>query len=77
MGSKRAKLLKQEARNTAMNGKVASNTEYKRLKRSYNHPSYAPVVNLHPTKPDVKFNGAAKKARYAKGDHELLTSQPK
>jgi hypothetical protein len=56
-----------------MNGKVISNVEYKKLKRSYNNPAYAPVTNRFPTKPDFKFSGKAKLLRYPKGTHELIT----
>lgn len=77
MRSKRAKLLRQEARNRAMNGKVISNVEYKKLKRSYNNKTYAPVVVQHPSKPDVKFSAQANLERYTGGTHELITSRPK
>jgi hypothetical protein len=37
---KRAKKLKAQARETARDGSVATSTEYKRLKKSLNNPSY-------------------------------------
>lgn len=57
MSGKRAKKLKAQARKNAMDGSVIGAYEYKRLKKSYKNPHYAPVVVLHPSKPGEKFTG--------------------
>lgn len=61
MSGKRAKKLMEEARKKAMDGLVIKSHEYKRLKKTYTNPSYAPVVVLFPTKPGLKFTGAYRK----------------
>lgn len=57
MSGKRSKQLREQARLAAMDGSVIKSHEYKRLKRSYKNPHYAPVVVWHPTKPGIKFTG--------------------
>lgn len=57
MSGKRSKQLMEQARLAAMDGSVIKSHEYKRLKKLYINPHYAPVTVLFPSKPWVKFTG--------------------
>lgn len=61
MRGTRARKLKQQARMAAKDGSVIASHEYKRLKKSYNNPSYAPVVVMYPTSPGTEIAAKRKK----------------
>lgn len=56
MRSVRARRLKEQARINGRDGSVVISHEYKRLKKSYIHPTCAPVVVAHPTKPGAEID---------------------
>lgn len=66
MSGKRAKALSEQARIASLDGSVIKSVEYKRLKKSYTNPHYAPNVLLYPTAPDIKFRGEEVKERKVK-----------
>lgn len=56
MSGSRAKKLREQARNNGRDGSVVISAEYKRLKKTYVHSTYATVVVLHPTSPGAEIN---------------------
>lgn len=66
MRGKRAKQLNEQARLASLDGSVIKSKEYKRLKKKYNNPHYATVVNYESGEPMAKFHGEAVKERKVK-----------
>lgn len=77
MRKSRVRQLKEQARKNGMDGSVVIAHEYKRLKKSYNNPHYAPVTVHNPQPPGFSFLGKykAQREKINQGYEKMLLKQ--